>query len=246
MTTPVLTSARPVTLAVIVSVPAQPISRYDAVATPLMVATVDVKAALPFLAQGEVKLTLNGVVVATPPALTVTLTAVVPNADSWGVATVTVDSEILTAPVEKLAVPLTADAVAPVPIWPLAVTIPAPEAVRLAAFKIMLATPFESVSAVPDVGEKTPRVASVVNVTTTPAAGAPVICCNVAATRAGLPAEMDVRAAPVPGSNRPTVIAGDGVAVKATVPVTAAGAAFPETTVWLLPVTVAAPAAVEG
>lgn len=246
MTVPVPVSASPVTVAVMISVPAQPMSRYDAVATPFTVATLGVRAALPLVAHGEVKLTLNGVGVATPLVFTVTLTAVVPKAESNGVAMVTCESVMFIAPVEKPTVLLTADAVVPEPIWPLAVTIPAPDAVRLAEFRMMLATPLVSVNAEPDVGENVPNVGSVVKVTTTPGAGAPVTCRKVAATRAGFPAEMEVLAAPVPGSNKPTVMAGEGVAVKATEPVMAVVEVLPATTVCVLPVTVAAPAEVEG
>ncbi|MFN8986397.1 MAG: hypothetical protein ACK5VR_08820, partial [Burkholderiales bacterium] len=57
---------------------------------------------------------------------------------------------------------------------------------------------------------------------------------------------MEVRTAPVPGSNNPTAMAGAGVAVKATEPVMAVVEALPATTVCVLPVTGAAPAAVEG
>jgi hypothetical protein len=75
---PVDETASPVSEAVIVSVLAQPLSRYVAVATPLMVVTGVVIVALPLEAHGDVKLTINGVVVATPPTDAVTLTLVVP------------------------------------------------------------------------------------------------------------------------------------------------------------------------
>ena len=78
-------NARPTTVAVMMSEPAQPISRYDAVATPPIVAAVAVNAARPLAAHGDEKLTLNGVLVGVPPTRIVTLTDVVPNADSIGV-----------------------------------------------------------------------------------------------------------------------------------------------------------------
>ena len=92
----------------------------------------------------------------------------------------------------------------------------------------MLATPFASVSAVPDVGENTPKVASVVNVTTAPTAAAPVVSFSVAVNRAGLPAEIDVRAAPDVGSTMVNTIAGAAVVVYATEPVTVVAVVLPE------------------
>jgi hypothetical protein len=95
---PVEEMANPFTEAVMMSAPAQPMSLYEAVATPATVTTLGVNAALPFVAHGEVKLTVNGVLVGAPPTLTVTLTAAVPNADS-------VPAGMLTGVMETLAVP---------------------------------------------------------------------------------------------------------------------------------------------
>src|SRR3989338_7372692 len=74
--------AIPLTEAVIVSVPAQPLSRYEPVALPFTVTTLALNTALPLLAQGDENVTVCGVVTDIPPLLTVTATLVVPNAES--------------------------------------------------------------------------------------------------------------------------------------------------------------------
>jgi hypothetical protein len=108
--------ARPVRVAVTTSLAAQPISRYDAVATPLTVETGELNAALPLDAHGEVNVTVNGVEVATPPVSTATLTLVVPNAERLLVPRVIGERLMFTAPVEYPTEPLTAEAVEPLPI----------------------------------------------------------------------------------------------------------------------------------
>lgn len=70
--------AMPDAVAVTVSLPAQPLSLYDAVATPLTVVVDAVMVALPLATHDDVKDTLCGAVTATPPLVTVTLTLVVP------------------------------------------------------------------------------------------------------------------------------------------------------------------------
>lgn len=72
----------PLTDAVTVSVPAQPLSRYEPVAIPFTVTTLALNTAVPLLAQGDEYVTVCGVVTGTPPLLTVTATLVVPNAES--------------------------------------------------------------------------------------------------------------------------------------------------------------------
>jgi hypothetical protein len=82
---PVDDAERPVTEAVMVSTLAQPLSRYVVVATPLTVVTGVVMVALPLEIQGDVKFTVSGIEVTTPPTDAVTLTLVVPYAESTGV-----------------------------------------------------------------------------------------------------------------------------------------------------------------
>jgi hypothetical protein len=110
-------------------------------------------------------------------------------------------------------VDVTGVVLAPVPICAEMVTVAAPEAVILAGAKSTLAVPVESVSAVPEAGEKVPKRALVANVTTVPTDGAPVVSLRIAVTLAGFPDEIDVRAAPVPGSVRDVVITGAAVDV---------------------------------
>jgi hypothetical protein len=90
----------PLTEAVIVSVPAQPLSRYEAVATPFTVVTLAVRTALPLLAQAEVKLIACGVVRGTPLLDTVTATLVVPKDESGFVPKAGVLMETDAAPTE--------------------------------------------------------------------------------------------------------------------------------------------------
>lgn len=91
----------PLTEAVTVSVPAQPLSRYDPVATPFTVTTLP-KTALPLAEQPEEKVTVCGMVTATPPLDTVTLTLVVPKAESAAGLTPKAGAETVTveAPME--------------------------------------------------------------------------------------------------------------------------------------------------
>lgn len=98
-----------------------------------------------------------------------------------------------------------------------ALIVDAPPAVELAAFKLMVATPDELVSAVPVVGLRVATVASAaLKVTTTLGIGAPVLLNTVAFTVAG----VLVVAAPVVGSVRAIDIVGAAVAVvPAPVPV---------------------------
>src|SRR4051794_1687514 len=101
--------AKPLTDAVTVSFPPQPLSRYEAVATPpALVATLVVRTALPLLAHGELKVTVCGDVTGVPALLTVTLTLVVPNADSGLAPKVKPVMLTLAAPMAKPSEPLTA------------------------------------------------------------------------------------------------------------------------------------------
>ena len=74
-----------------------------------------------------------------------------------------------------------------------ALTVPAPATEKLAALRLMLATPLASVRAVPVAGVNVARLVSVVNVTTTPTKGV-VPFLMVALTLAGLPNAIEVRA----------------------------------------------------
>lgn len=91
-----------------------------------------------------------------------------------------------------------------------ALIVDAPPTVELAAFKLMVATPDELVSAVPVEGLRVATVASAaLKVTTTLGIGAPVLLNTVAFTVAG----VLVVAAPVVGSVRAIDIVGAAVAV---------------------------------
>ena len=68
----------PATLAVIVSVDAHPMSRYEAVATPATVDTPVSSCAFPTAAHPDDRLTVRGVLTGAPSLNTVTLTPVVP------------------------------------------------------------------------------------------------------------------------------------------------------------------------
>jgi hypothetical protein len=155
--------ARPLTDAVTTSFAPQPLSLYEAVATPpAPVVTVLVSTALLLPAQGEVKVTVCGAVTGMPLLLTVTLTLVVPNAERGLMPKMKLVMLTLAAPMEKPSEPLTAL----VPTWLVAVTVDAPEAARLAAFSVTVAVPVESVSAVPEAGTIAAKAVFVVNVTT--------------------------------------------------------------------------------
>lgn len=85
----------PLTEATTVSVPAQPLSRYEPVATPFTVTTLP-NTALPLVPQPELNVTVCGVVTFTPPLCTLTVMLVVPKAEreeaptpKTGVVTVT-------------------------------------------------------------------------------------------------------------------------------------------------------------
>ena len=106
----------------------------------------------------------------------------------------------------------------PVPTCPVTVIVDAPDAEKLAAFNMTVANPVASVNAVPETGENTPKVESVVNVTTTPEIGAPVADLKVALTFAGLTNEIEVRAVAVVSSVR--------VIAKVGVPLAAAAESF--------------------
>lgn len=90
-----------------------------------------------------------------------------------------------------------------------ALIVEAPPAVELAAFKLMVATPEELVSAVPVDGLRVATTASALKVTTTLGTGAPVLLNTVAFTVAG----VLVVTAPVVGSVRAIVMVGAPVAV---------------------------------
>ena len=185
--------ASPLTEAVTTSLPPQPLSRYEAVATPpAPVSTLEVRTALPLLAQGEEKVTVCGEVTGTPLLLTVMLTLVVPNAERGFVPSVKFVMVTLAAPMEKPIDPVTAV----VPAWLVAASVLAPAEERLAAFSLTVAVPVESVSAVPEVGTMVAKVVSVVNVTTELATAAPAASLTSARAVAG----TAVVVAPVVGS----------------------------------------------
>lgn len=177
----------PAAVAVIVSFPAQPLSRYEPCATPDESVTPEVNTAAPLPAQPEEKVTDWGVVMATGgvPVETVTLMPIVPNADSGLVAVVPSALEprtgavtlTLETPTAKPNEPVTAV----VPTWALAVMVVAPEA-KPTAFSVTVATPAASVRAVPAAGVIVARVASVVKVTTELGTIAPLASFNVAFT----------------------------------------------------------------
>jgi hypothetical protein len=95
------TGGKPLTEALTRSAVPQPLSRYEPVATPpAPVNTLAVRMALPPPAQGEEKFTVCGVVTGTPLLFTVTLTLVVPNAESGLVPKVKFVRVTLAAPRE--------------------------------------------------------------------------------------------------------------------------------------------------
>lgn len=215
--------ARPVpTVAVIVSVPAQPLSWYEAIATPLTVAIPVLSVALPLLAQAEEKLTCCGVVAGTPKIDTVTLTLVVPFAERAAAPTPNTGALIVTvvAPMEN---PVVADS-AVAATCALAVMVVAPAAAIFAGEICIEATPVASVSAVPLAGVMATKVAVVVNVTTVFGTATPVASRALAFTVVGAALEIEVTATPA-ALLRLRVIVGAAAAGAAAPGATAPGAA---------------------
>ncbi len=128
-------------------------------------------------------MTVCGVVTGTPPLETVTLTLVVPKAESGPVPMPNTGDVMVTvaAPMEYPIELLTATP----PTWAVAVMVAAPAAEILAGSRVMLATPEPFVNAVPLVGVIFAKVASVVNVTTALGTGAPAPSNKVAETVVG-------------------------------------------------------------
>ena len=92
----------------------------------------------------------------------------------------------------EIELPTVVGVVAPATVvWPVTVTVPAPEAVD--ALNVTEATPLASVNAVPMAGSKRPSAVLVSNVITAPEIAAPLADLNVALTRAGLVGEIVVR-----------------------------------------------------
>ena len=161
------------------------------------------------LAQVEVRVTVSGDVA----GLTVTITLVVPYAESGLTPTPNV-SAVIVAPATGadalMLEPINA-VTAAVPTWALAVTVVAPPAVAVAAFKPIDATPEELVSAVPVDGVSVATVVlTVLKVTTTLATGAPAAFNTVAFTVAGV-LVVDVR--PVAWSKSAIVMLGTAAVV---------------------------------
>lgn len=183
----------PAAKAVITSVPAQPLSRYEPVATPFTVATPVLKTALPTLAHDEEKVTFCGVLTGTPLIDTVTAMLVVPNAESGAVPTPSTGEATVTAatptakPIEPVA--------AMVPTWASAVIVEAPADVMVAGFSVTVATPEESVRAV-TAGVMVASAASVLKVTTVFGTTPPAASLKVALTVAGAPMDIELTVAP--------------------------------------------------
>lgn len=153
--------------------------------------TLLVNIALPLEAQGEEKVTVCDVLTGDPPLDTVTLTLVVPNAESGLVPKAGAVMVTAAAPTEK---PI--DPVIVVPCTrPVAVRVVAPEAERLAGLKVMVATPEALVSAVL-AGLIVAKVVSVLKVITVLGTGAPLASNTVALTVAGALLEMEVTVTP--------------------------------------------------
>jgi hypothetical protein len=151
--------------------------------------------ALPALAQIEVKLTVCGVAIATPPLETdtLTLTLVVPLAASGGTApNVGVLNVTVVAPIANPANPVT---VAPA-TCALALIVVAPAAPMLAEEIWIEAVPVASVSAVPPTGVITASEALVAKVTTVLGTTAPAESCSTAFTVTGAVAEIVFTVAP--------------------------------------------------
>ena len=215
----------PAAEAVMTSVPAQPLSLYEPVATPpAAVATPVVNTALPMLAHAEEKVTFCGVVTGTPPTDTVTAILVVPKAESGAAPTPSTGAVTVTAatPTAKPIEPVTAT----VPTWAVAVMVVAPAVRLVAGFSVTVATPEASVNAVA-AGVMVASVASVLNVTIALGTTAPAAFFNVAFTVAGVPVEMALTVAPavlvsasaILGS--PAGVGAPGVPVVPVVPVVA-------------------------
>jgi hypothetical protein len=157
---------------------------------PAPVKTLGVSTAFPLPEQAEEKLTVCGVVTGAPLLVTVTLTLVVPNAESGLIPKAGELMATFATPMEKPMDPLVAGT------WVVAVRVAAPEALRFAGFTATVAVPVASVSAVPDAGTSAASVAVVLNVTTTLESGRPAASLTIALAIAG----TDVVAAPVTGS----------------------------------------------
>ena len=96
----------------------------------------------------------------------------------------------------------------------------APAAAKFAVFNVIPATPAELVSAVPLLGFIVAKDASVLNVTTALATGAPAALVKVALTNAGAVVEIEFAAAPVTASVRASVkFAAGGAGGTTVVPV---------------------------
>jgi len=183
--------ATPAAVAVIASVPAQPLSWYEPVATPATVAMPALNTALPMLAHVEEKVTVCGVVTGTPPLDTVTVILVLPNAESEATPRIGAETVTAAAPTAKPIEPVTALA----PTWAVAATAVAPAAARVAELRVTVAMPEASVKAVAE-GVMIARVVSVVNVTTELGTTAPAAFFNVAFNVAGAPLEIAFTVAP--------------------------------------------------
>lgn len=118
----------------------------------------------------------------------------------------------------------------------------APAAVRLAALKVTVATPVESVSAVLEAGAIVAKVASVLNETTALATPAPAVSFTAAFTVAGAPLEMEVTATPALLVSATVMLDTDVALTEYPVDPVTSTAGVPT---WLVAVIVAAPAAVK-
>lgn len=181
--------------AVITSVAAQPLSRYDPIAVPFTVATPVLKTALPMLAHVEEKVTFWGVVTAMGgvPLDTVTVMLVVPKAESAAAPTPRTGAVTVTVAVPTVnpTEPFTAS----VPTWAVALTAVAPALEIVAVLRVAVATPDASVKAVA-VGVMVASVPSVLKVTIAFGITAPAAFFRVAFSVAGAPFEIDVTVAP--------------------------------------------------
>ena len=110
----------------------------------------------------------------------------------------------------------------------------APAAEKLAGLRVILAMPAEFVNAVPLVGVMAAKVASVLNVTTVLATGAPAASFTVALTVAGAAVEMEVTVAPAASASARVKLGAAAVVVVPVVVVVAA-AVVPFDVVFVLP-----------
>lgn len=181
--------------AVITSVPAQPLSRYEPTAVPFTVATPALKTALPILAHVEENVTFWGVVTATGgvPVDTVTVMLVLPKAES--AAAPTPRTGALTATVAVPTVNPVEPVTASVPTCAVALMVAAPAAELVAVLSVTVATPDASVRAVA-VGVMVTRVPSVLKVTIAFGITAPAAFFRVAFSVPGAPLVMEVTAVP--------------------------------------------------